>query len=88
MDANNRLLELRKILMYYFSQSFDKKWPERAIDVLGKKIVEDSSLLPKVEILINETIHDYQKGKVKNVAAAIRGSFDKIYGINVDLEKK
>lgn len=86
-DANNRLIELRTAMTYHFSDSFDKNWPERAINELGKKVMEDSRMLLKAELLFQDTIHDYQKGKVKNIAATLRGGFKKILGINVDLKK-
>lgn len=87
-DANNRLIEIRNILQYYFSNSQDKKWPERAVNELGKLTMKDSRILLKAELLIQDTIHDYKKGKVKNVAATIRGGFKKILDINVDLKNK
>lgn len=87
-DANNRLVQLRTAIMYHFSDSIDKKWPERAINELGKMVMEDSRMLLKAELLFQDTIHDYEKGKVKNVAATLRGGFKKILGINVDLKKQ
>lgn len=86
-DANNRLIEIRQILMYYFSDSIDKNWPERAVNELGKKVVQNSNLLPEIETLINKTINRYKTGKVNSIPATIRSVFKDTYGIDVDLKQ-
>ena len=83
-DARSRLDQMRQTLMYYWSRSYDKEWPKRAIQELGWKIMSDAKLLDKVELFIKDTIHDAQKGKVSNVPGAIHEYFKKQLGIVVD----
>ena len=83
-DANSRLVEMRRMLRYYWSRSYDKQWPDRAIQELGNKVIADARLLDKVELFIKDTIHDAQKGKVLNVPGAIHEYFKKQLGIVVD----
>ena len=83
-DANSRLIQMRQTLMYYWSRSYDKEWPKRAIQELGKKVTADDKLLEKVELFIQDTIHDAQKGKVQNVPGTIHEYFRKQLGIVVD----
>ena len=73
--------------MYYFSDSIDKNWPERAVNELGKKVVQNSNLLPEIETLINKTINRYKTGKVNSIPATIRSVFKDTYGIDVDLKQ-
>lgn len=87
-DFNSRLIDIRTTLEYYWSNSYDKNWPARAVNELGKKCVEDLALLGKVEEYIQVTINDAIKGKVKNVPGTIHNFFDKVLGINVDKKKK
>ena len=83
-DARSRLDWMRSTLMYYWSNSYDKEWPKRAIQELGWKVTADAKLLDKVELFIKDTIHDAHKGKVQNVPGAIHEYFKKQLGIVVD----
>ena len=87
-DARSRLDQMRSTLMYYWSRSYDKEWPKRAIQELGWKVTADAKLLDKVELFIKDTIHDAQKGKVQNVPGAIHEYFKKQLGIVVDKKTK
>ena len=83
-DARSRLDWMVSTLMYYWSNSYDKEWPKRAIKELGWKITSDAKLLDKVELFIKDTIHDAQKGKVQNVPGTIHEYFKKKLDIVVD----
>ena len=83
-DARSRLDWMIQTLMYYWSNSYDKDWPKRAIKELAWKVTSDAKLLDKVELFIKDTIHDAQKGKVKNVPGAIHEYFRKQLDIVVD----
>ena len=64
-----------------FSRSLDKNWPVHAINELGKQVQKDMKLLDKVERYVSNTINDFNNGKIKSVAAAVRGWFRKNLGI-------
>ena len=83
-DAAMKLDHMRETLMYYWSRSYDKEWPKRAIKELGWKVTADEKLLDKVWLFVKDTIHDAQKGKVQNVPGAIHEYFKKQLGIVVD----
>lgn len=83
-DAASRLSWMRQTLMYYWSNSYDKQWPARAIQALGWMVTSDAKLLDNVETYIKDTIHDARKGKVANVPGAIHEYFKKQLGIVVD----
>ena len=83
-DTEQRLRQLRETLRYYWSGSFDKNWPNKAINELGKLVVQDPALLQKVEVYIQDTIHEYSKGKIQNICGTIHNYFLKQLGINVD----
>lgn len=83
-DTEQRLRQLRETLRYYWSGSFDKNWPNKAINELGKLVVQDPALLPKVEVYVQDTIHELRKGKIKNICGTIHNYFLKQLGINVD----
>jgi len=78
---NKRLVELRSVLIPFFSRSLDKNWPVHAINELGKQVQKDMKLLDKVERYVSNTINDFHNGKIKSVAAAVRGWFRKNLGI-------
>lgn len=80
-----RLSVLKQVLVYHFSQSFDKEWPTRAINELGKKVKYEPKLLDKVEKQVNDTFgDDYKSGKVRNPQGAIRNYFKNTLKIDVD----
>ena len=87
-NYNQRLQDLRSVLIPYWSRSNDKNWPYRAINELGKQVVNDISIMDKVEKYVYETIKDYEKGKVKNVPGSINGYFKKKLGIDVSIKKE
>ncbi len=84
-SINQRLLVLKQTLIYHFSHSYDKEWPARAINELGKIVKYEPKLLDKVEKQVSDTFgNDYTSGKVKNPQGAIRGYFKRTLKIDVD----
>ena len=82
---SERLLVLKESLAYHFSNSYDKEWPARAINELGKKVKYDPHLLDRVERQVSDTFgKDYKSGRVQNPQGAIRGYFKNTLKIDVD----